>query len=297
MNTQELDFPHRETHLEYQTVSISYAYRAGSSPTTTALLPERALSVSSPAGVLDASGRVFTLSVLPAVNATVTINYVAVRPMPQVSGSEVQMAVYYRTVAPQMARSSSLVSPFSAVPKLVSQQMYAFTAGSGSQDESYPYPTSYVQTGGVLSTLPYSGESELAASSEISVADFNAMTGMLKLPVYVPMVANPEALTFTSLSMDVEGRSFFSAVPPGYIPNAYAQDLSNPDRHKNVLPLLAELAADSTLGQKGQLVLILLIRYAIFDETNGVYFDSGPGNTTTASIFRVKGLLLNKRAI
>jgi hypothetical protein len=312
MAARELDFPHREAHLEYVTSSISFAYRAGTAPTNTALLPERVstptvtvvcVPASATSGTVDASGRVVTLNAVPAVNATVTITYTALRPMPQPpaltpSLPEVQMAVYYRAAAPQMARFSSLSSPFSIVPKLVSQQMYSFTAGSGSQDEAYPYATSYVQTGGVLSTLPYSGESELAASAEISVADFNAMTGMLKLPVYVPMVANPEALVFTGLVIgDVEGRSFFSSVPPGYIPNAYAQDLSNPDRHKNVLPLLAELAADSVLGHKGQLVLVLITRYALFDETNGVYFDSSPGNTTTASIFRIKGLLLNKRAV
>lgn len=293
MNTEALDFPHREAHLEYQTTATSYGYRAGSAPTTTALLPERALSVSSPAGVLDASGRVYTLSALPGANATVTINYIALRPMPQVAGNEVQMAVYYRTVTPQMSRTALLTSPFNVIPKITSQQLYVFTAGSGSQDESYPYPTAYVQTGGVVSSSPYSGESELAGRAEISVADFNASTGMLKLPIYVPMVANPEALTFTGLGADIENRSYFETVPPGYVPNAYAQDLSFPDRHKNMLPLLAELAADSTLGFKGQLVLILILRYAEFDETNGVAF----GDNTTASVFRVKGLLLNKRAV
>jgi hypothetical protein len=302
MAAQELDFPHREVHLEYRTGSLSFVYRSGTAPTNVALLPERASAVTAPPGSLDASGRIFTLSATPAANATVTITYTALRPMPQPPAltpalPAVQMAIYYRTAAPQMARFSSLDSTFTVVPKLVSQQMYSFTAGSGSQDESYPYATAYVQTGGV-SVSPYSGESELAASAEISVADFNAMTGMLKLPVYVPMVAAPEGLTFTGLNAgDVEGRSFFASVPPGYIPNAYSQDLSNPDRHKNVLPLLAELSVDSVLGHKGQLVLILLVRYAVFDETNGVFFDLGPGNTTSASVFRVKGLLLNKRAV
>jgi len=97
--------------------------------------------------------------------------------------------------------------------------------------------------------------------------------------------------------VDVEGRTYFKTVPPGYVPNAYAQDLSNSDRHKDIYPLLAELAADGPLGFKGQLVLILLIRYAAFDETNGVYFDADlNNNTTTASVFRVKGNLLSKRA-
>ena len=113
------------------------------------------------------------------------------------------------------------------------------------------------------------------------------------------MVANPEQLSFMTPGVDVEGRSFFKAVPGGtYIPNAYSQGLANAVRHKNLLPVLCELAADSTLGFRGQLVLILLVRYALFDEINGVFFNSDQTvNTTVASVFRIKGNLLDKRAI
>jgi hypothetical protein len=138
----------------------------------------------------------------------------------------------------------------------------------------------------------------MSGRADISVADFNAETGLLRLPVYVPMVASPESLIFEGVATDVENRTYFRSVPtPGYIPNAYAQDLSNPDRHKDIYPLLAELAVDCPFGHRGQLVLILIIRYALFDETNGVFVDTNlPTNTTTMSVFRLKGNPLSKQA-
>jgi hypothetical protein len=211
-----------------------------------------------------------------------------------------QIAIYYRAAAPQTARNALLSTSLTVVPKITSPMMYALTTGSGSQDEGYPLPYAYVQSGGIFPSnlVVYSGESELSGRAGISVADFNANTGLLKLPVYVPMVASPESLTFTRGlgDIDIEGRTYFKTVPPGYVPNAYAQDLSNPDRHKDIFAFLAELAADGPLGHRGQLVLILLLRYALFDENNGVFFDADlNNNTTTASVFRVKGNLLSRR--
>jgi hypothetical protein len=43
---------------------------------------------------------------------------------------------------------------------------------------------------------------------------------------------------------------------------------------------------------------MLLLRYGLFDETNGVFFNADlTQNTTVASVFRLKGNLLNKRAV
>ncbi len=78
------------------------------------------------------------------------------------------------------------------------------------------------------------------------------------------------------------------------MPNAYAQDLSDAKRHKVVLPMLAELAQDSVLGPKGQLVTVLLMRWARLDATNGLWFDSDlTSSTTSACVFRTSGNLLN----
>lgn len=300
------DYAHREVQIEYVTTSLVLTMPADTdAPTTFVLMPERIQTVTTiqvnfivVGGVLDASGRVITLGVAANPGDTITVTYTALRPMPQ---NNEQIAIYFRAAAPQTARNALLSGSLTVVPKITSEKMYALTTGSGSQDEGYPFFAAYVQSGGIFpsNAVVYSGESELSGRAEISVADFNAETGILKLPVYIPMVANPESLTFTRGlgDVDIEGRTYFKTVPPGYVPNAYAQDLSNPDRHKDILPLLAELAADGPIGPKGQLVLILLIRYALFDETNGVFFDANlNANTTTASVFRVKGNLLSKRA-
>jgi len=304
---QALDYPHREVHLEYETLAISYSFAADTeAPTSTVYLPERAQSVTAVlvnaapvAAVLDATGRVLTLAGPTAPGDGVQVDYTALRPLPQ---NDEQMTIYFRTAVPQTARNALLSGSIKVVPKITNTKMFALTVGSGSQDEGYPFATSYVQTGGVFpsNTHTYSGESEMSGRAEISVADFDAQTGLLSLPIYVPMVASPEALEFTRGlgDIDVEGRTYFKTVPAGYIPNAYAQDLSDPDKHKDVFPILAELAEDTPLGHRGQLVLVLLIRWAIFDDTNGVFFDADlNNNTTTAAVFRIKGNLLNKRQV
>ena len=295
---ETLDFPHREVDLEYETITLTFNMRSDSVGTVLTL-PERAETLVSSvptAGVLDATGRIVTLGGATP-NTDFTVQYTARRPLPQ---NNEQMTIYFRAAAPQTARSAMIGASITVIPKLVSQKMLALTTGSGSQDEGYPFSQAYVQTGGIFpsNVVVYTGESELAGASDISVADFNADTGFLSLPVYIPMVADPQSLTFTRGlgDVDIEDRSYFKTVPGGYVPNAYSQDLSNPDRHKNILPVLAELSVDSQLGYRGQLVLILLLRYALFDESNNVAFDSDLTiNTTTASIFRIKGNLLSKR--
>ena len=62
--------------------------------------------------------------------------------------------------------------------------------------------------------------------------------------------------------------------------------------------MLAELSSDSLYGHKGQLVLVNLIRWATNDETSGVFFNANLAlNTTVASVFRIKGNLLNRRNV
>ena len=273
-------------------------------------LPERAatlVSVSKNGGpstpaTLDTTGRIGNLTSTTTTSGDhLTIQYTALRAMPQNStGNLEQITIYYDAPAPQAARQALLGSSITVVPKLVPLDLYVITTGSGSQDTGYPWPYGYVQTGGIWpnSTNTYSGEADLSGRAEIAITEFNASTGFLRLPVFIPEVADPDQLTFQGVNTDIEGRSFFNAVPGGfYIPNAYAQDLSNASRHKNFLPMLCELSADSPLGFKGQLVLVLLIRYALFDANDSVNFNSDQTqNTTVASVFRLKGNLLNKRA-
>lgn len=308
--TNEFDYPHREVRTQYLAAEVSHLRFYSQTTTRSFILPERAESItyfrneSYAPGLfpvtLDASGRVVTLTnpldpdCLPA--DILNVSYIPLRPMPQVGES---MTFYYEARAPQAVRSSLLISDLQVIPRYISNKMYVITAGSGSQGEGYPFPYAYNQTGGIYpsSASTFTGEHELAALVDIAVANFSAHTGMLQLPVFIGYVPNPEAVTFDGpAAADIEDRSYFNQViTPDYIANAYAQDLSDPKRHKSILPMLAELTSSSMLGGKGQLVLVLLIRWAIFDETNGVWFDPAlTANTTTACVFRTRGNLFNR---
>lgn len=310
---QVLDAPHREVQLEYQTTTLTITIAADTTASSvpTFRLPERANSIvnvtrnASPlvgTVTLDITGRIVTFNNAADYTSpgdTLAVQYQALRPLPQ-NGE--QMTIYYEARAPQAARGSLLGTSIQLIPKFVGPSLYVLTTGSGSQDEGYPFPYAYVQTGGVYPTSVglYTGEAELSARADIAVTEFNASTGLLRLPVFVPMVANPESFGFgRSLGdIDIEGRSFFKTSTGGYIPNAYAQELSDPKRHKDILPVLCELAADSSLGHRGQLVLVLLLRYAVFDSIDGVFFNPDlTQNTTVASVFRIKGNLLDKRSV
>ena len=119
---------------------------------------------------------------------------------------------------------------------------------------------------------------------------------MLALPTLIPYTPDPNSVTFSNPSADTENRTFFLDAGGGYLPNAYAQDLSDPKNHKNFLPFLAELGQDGPagLGFKGQLVLVMLTRWGENDATNGVFF--GSESTTSASVFRLRNNLLNRKA-
>jgi hypothetical protein len=131
----------------------------------------------------------------------------------------------------------------------------------------------------------------------MSVADFNAATGFLKLSTYVPYSPSPEEVSFTRalIDTDIEGRSYYPLPNLSfYRPSAFAQSLSNDRVHKVVLPTLMEVATDQSYGRKGTLLLVLFVRWAAFDDENSVKFLSA-NNTTVAAVFRVSGNPLNGR--
>lgn len=307
------DWPHREARLLYETLDITYGPVVSDSVLTgkaTFQLPERALSFTSAqkngtpivgSMTLDTTGRILTFTNSADYTSpgdTVSVTYKALRPLPQ-NGE--QLTLWYNARAPQTIRSVFLGTSLQVVPRRVMEHIYTLSVGSGSPDEAYPFPYQYVQTGGVYpsSSSSFAGEHEFDALGDIAVTDFNALTGLLQVPVRIPFVSNPESLILqrSTGDVDIEGRSFFKSVPSGYSPNAYAPSLSDPKRHKVVLPLLVELPADGTVGNKGLLCLMLLVRMADFDDKNYVSFNSDlTHNRTSASIFRVKGNLLVRRS-
>jgi hypothetical protein len=304
------DFPHREVRLQYVTTALTITLMADSAVAglDTFNLPERANTLTLVlrnalplvGGVtLGTDGRTVTFTNpldFTSPGDVLTVSYEALRPLPQ---NNEQLTIWYEARAPQTARSAILTSPLTVLPRCISESLYTLTVGSGSADESYPFPTGYNQLGGIWPSLvgSFTGEHELSAGAKIYVAEFNASTGFLKLPTFIGYTPSPQAVSFIrgGGDIDIEDRTFFPQVPAVYIPNAYGQPLSDAKRHRNVLPMIAELVSDSPLGYKGQLVLVLFIREADFDKLNGVFFDADPNvNTTVASVFRLKSNLLNK---
>ena len=312
-----LDWPHREALLTYTTQAGPSVVLSADSETPGNqhfTLPERATSITTVTkapvafggGVtfsLDVSGRVVTISGgTTAPGDTLTVTYKAIRPFPQ-NGE--QVSVFFNTRAPQTSRNQIIGTSLTVIPKYIPKQLYALTSGCASPDYGFPFPFAYVQTGGIFATVfnPAGlGELELNGESQISIADFNSTTGMLTLPTFVGYTPDPDAVVFTRTSgnIDSEGRTFFSTVPNAYIPSAFAQDLSDPQRHKNFLPFLAELPTNSALGFAGELVMVVLIRWAAADAYNGVYFSSPLVShmsgviTTSAAVFRLRNNMLNR---
>jgi hypothetical protein len=300
-----LDMVHREVTMLYRANSATITFPANSTGVqATYALPERVgvlgtvlVNAAPVTASLDVSSkRLLTFAVPPSPGDTIQVPYQAARPYPQNSG--VQMTVYYETRAPQAIRASILGTTATLVPRWISSSLYCLTAGSASQGEAYPYPYAYVQTGGVIKDgATWAGEHELDGSVDMFISDFNAATAFVKVPAYIPYVPAPEGVTFTRApgDTDIEGRSYFPTVPAGYQPNAFGKNLSNERVHKVILPSVMEAAADTTFGPKGSLFLVLLVRWAAFDSENSVKFLSA-NNTTTASIFRVAGNLINRRS-
>ena len=307
--SNDIDPAHREATLQYRSSLVSFTVTADIGGSPIIYLPERVDAVASVTVnavpiigtvTLDDSGRFFSFNNVadfPSPGDIVAFDYNALRPIPQCG---VQFTLYYDVRAPQTISTNHLGTTITLTPRLVGDFLYVVTTGSGSQSEGYPFPFASTQMGGVYpsSTGNFNGEHELSSSGNLEIPGFTVSSGLLKLPVLVPFVPAPEVLIFNRAptDVDIEDRSYFNAVPVGYLPNAYGQSLVNTNRHRNMLPILVETSTDGPLGAKGQILLLILVRDALLDGTNGVFFESDQTqNHTSASIFRLKGRPLLRR--
>lgn len=226
------------------------------------------------------------------------ITYFAQDPLPNYGalGGGYQVGAYYRTVtkATVGARAgimTALPDPLTVEPLTVSRSVWTGQTGKGSVDLPFPYanPLDYiaVNDGG---TGSFTGEWYFACTASVSVADFDAETGMLDLHAFVPVVGS-SPLTFTSKAKDVEFRAFYGGVDPAsYRPTAMAQPLSSAARHKAFTAMLVRATVDSTLFRKDEVLLIVISRFGEMDVDNMVLF-AGVGNRTSASVYRTRNLL------
>lgn len=308
---QSFDFPHRELFLTYITDTAQTFSTNGPASATfddVIQMPERVHSVTNidiNAGAYGGSVTIendgYALSLDPASFSSgdvADVTYQAIRPFPQ---NDEQITIYYEARMPQTIRTANLPASLTLIPRYIPEHIYSLTVGSGSQDEAYPFPYQYVQMPGVYPTSggTFSGDHDFSSFGDTIIRDFSANGGQLRLPAFVGYVPNPQEATFERVGGDVdaEGRSFFKEVPAGYIPNSAGQSLRGGKVHRVVHPFLAELAADSTVGRKGQLVLAVLSgTYLVPEDSNQIVFNATlANNRASLSIYRLKGNLLNGR--
>lgn len=297
----------RQLALTYRTVSHTRNYYV-TSATNALLLPERpiistvsiTINGSPYGGGIGSTSSGFGISINSGAitgGETVVINYESLRPLP--SNGE-QVTFFYEARAPQTIRDGLLSNNLQLIPRYISNQMYILTAGSGSDGQAYPFSAAYVQSGGVYpsSSGTFDGDHELDGSLRVSTTYLFTDTGFQQVPVNVPIVPPPDDFRLVRApgEMDVEGRTYYKQVNGTYQPMAMGATLSDPKKHKNILPIICEVTTDGPFGQKGQLVMVLLSRWAAFDDSNSVLFNTDlSANTTTASVFRLKGNLLGNR--
>jgi hypothetical protein len=301
--TQAFDYPHREVLLQYTTLTQSATLQSDNNGLASYFrLPERADSIVSVqvnaapiVGTvsLDTSGRQVTFNNpldYTSPGDTIAVDYVALRALPQ---NDEQVTVYYWARAPQTVESSLLGLSLAVEPVIASSAATAIVCGSGSQGVGYPYETAFTQAGGVYPTSASSffGEHELAATGGFDIANFYAAVGQGQVPVVVPCATSTEWTFQRALvDADIEGRSFFKSVPPGYVPGFFASEFDTPKRHRALLPVIVSLSADTSFGCKGQRFLLLLVNDIAFGSNNSAGFNSDlTQNRTTAALFRIKG--------
>ena len=243
--------------------------------------------------------------VTPGAQSLVNVEYFAQDPIPDFSspGDRYQIAVYYRSNAPQTVgvmagfpATSPLPDNMGLQPLVMSRSLWTNTTSVGSLDLAFPYsnPSDQIavnadQESGI--NPPFPGEWALMSLAKISVGDFDAETGLLNLHQMVPVDPNSD-FSFSSRDWDSEFRGHYRiADVNAYRPTAMAQPLSGVATHKVFFPFLAQAKADNVYFRKGEVVLVVVSRYALLDGDNVVRFTDS-GTDTCAAVYRTRGLLL-----
>lgn len=239
------------------------------------------------------------------VQSVCNVEFFAQDPIPDFSspGDRYQISVYFRSNAPQTVgvqagfpATSPLPASIGLKPMVMSRNLWTGTTSSGSLDLAYPYsnPSDQIPVNADLGSggsPAFPGEWVLSSLAKISVGDFDAETGLLNLHQMVPVDPN-STLTFSDRAWDGEYRGHYKVADTNaYRPTAMAQPLSGVATHKVWLPFLAQATADNVFFRKGEVLLVVVTRYALLDGDNVVRF-TNTGNESCAAVYRTRGLLL-----
>jgi len=239
------------------------------------------------------------------VQSVCSVAYFAQDPIPDFSsvGPRYQISVYFRSNAPQTVgvqagfpATSPVPASLTVQPLVMSRDLWTGTTSSGSLDLAFPYsnPSDQIPVNADLGSGPnpdFPGEWSLASLAKISVGDFDADTGLLNLHQMVPVDSNSN-FTFSDRAWDSEYRGHYKVSDVNaYRPTAMAQPLSGVATHKVWFPFLVQATADNVFFRKGEVLLVVVTRYAVLDGDNVVRF-SDTDNESCAAIYRTRGLLL-----
>ena len=239
------------------------------------------------------------------VQSVCNVEFFAQDPIPDFTtvGDRYQISVYFRSNAPQTVgvqagfpATSPLPASIGLKPMVMSRDLWTGTTSSGSLDLAYPYsnPSDQIPVNADLGSggsPAFPGEWALASLAKISVGDFDAETGLLNLHQMVPVDPNSE-FTFSDRDWDSEYRGHYKVSDVNaYRPTAMAQPLSGVATHKVWFPFLAQATEDNVYFRKGEVLLVVVTRYALLDGDNVVRF-TDTDNESCAAVYRTRGLLL-----
>ena len=228
------------------------------------------------------------------------VTYFAQDPLPNygAAGGGYQLGVYYRTVA--AATAGVQPGAMAVIPDPVSFQLLAvlgetWTAvtGKGSQDVPFPYinPMDYLPVNDD-GTATFPGEWFFQGNAAVSVSDFEAETGLLRLHTFVQADAS-EPLVLSGKNKDVEYRAFYGAAATanGYRPSSATQPLSGVARHKAFTAALARATADTDLYRRGEVLLLVFGEFLALSEQNAIVFPT-TNTRSSVAVYRTTNLFV-----
>lgn len=249
--------------------------------------------------VLDTSGPAPKIPLSGAGQTLVSVEYFAQDAVPNygAAGGGYQVATYYRSVAPQTAgiKAGALSLPATLTVRVLSmsQDVWSSTVGPGSTDDAFPYtvPMDQIPVNGDVLVTDFPAEWYFAATGQISVDDFSADTGLVNLHAMVPVDGTGQ-FTFSSPDSDPEFRAAYKVSDTtAYRPTIFTQPLSSVQRHKVWAPMLAVATEDDEMWRKGEVLLLVVTRFAALDDENTIRFTDS-GNTTCVGVYRTRGMFL-----
>jgi hypothetical protein len=231
------------------------------------------------------------------------VEYFAQDPIPNygAAGGGYQVAVYYRSAAPQTlgvregaVATWQLPDPVGLRPLVMSRDLWTAQSSVGSFGLPFPYanPSDQIPVNEDAATAgEFPAEWYLSATAEVSIGDFAAEVGMLNLHQVVAVDPNSD-MSFSDLGIDPEFRAQYKVSDPSaYRPTAMAQPLSNVATHKVWMPFLAYATEDSVLWREGEVLLVVVTRYGLLDADNTITF-ADADNRTCVALYRTQGILL-----